>query len=772
MALQTRLPSVQTLSTIPGRLAGLWLAGLLTSPVAMAQAPLVEISWTSFGVPHIRASDEYGLGYGVGYAYARDNLCLLADEVLTVRGERARFLGRGGKSSSGLDNVRSDFFFRWLNDDARIAHYLASQPQEARKLLSGYAAGFNRYLATDGSESCRGNAWLRPLQEADMVRLIQRLQVGAGIGRFADAMLAAVPPGQPGHAPAATSSPAPQSDKDFAQEQGSNAIAVGGQRTENGKGRLLANPHFPWVGALRFYQMHLTIPGKMDVMGASLAGMPVVNIGFNQHLAWTHTVDSSSHFTLHRLALSPDNPLHYQVDGQIQALTKTTLSIEVLEADGRLSQQSRDIYLSRFGPVVMRPGALPWDSQHAYALQDANLGNTRALLQWLSMNQARDLETFRTAIQDIQGIPWVNTLAVDDQGLALYMNASVIPNVSPQQLQSCALPQLIAKGLPGLDGSRTACNWLRAAGAAQPGIVPGRHLPQLQRRDYVQNANDSAWLSHPAAPLTGFSPLVSREGRALSPRTRYTLDQLQQHGERPLSEAFLQRLVTDNRVYLADLLLKDVLAFCASRPLPGSASESCTVLAAWDRHAARESSLGMLYFQHLIAAFTQLDTSWRVPFDANDPLHTPHGLAWQNEAVAIHLEQALGKAADKVNASGLAADTRWGQVQGARQGDAWIPIPGGDGRLGIYNAIQSQPRAQGRQEVVGGTSYLQLVSFTKDGPVAKGLLAHSQSSDPSSSHFRDQTLLFSRQEWPTLPFTQQQIEADPNLQTLRLWAEK
>ncbi|MGE8499819.1 MAG: acylase [Pseudomonas sp.] len=744
----------------------------MASPVAMAQEPLAEINWTSFGVPHIRASDEYGLGYGVGYAYARDNLCLLADEVLTVRGERARFLGREGKSFSGLDNVRSDFFFRWLNDDARITHYLTSQPQEARQLLSGYVAGYNRYLATDGSESCRGKAWLQPLQEADMVRLVQRLQVGAGIGRFADAMLAAVPPGNSEQPPVTTPPLETKSDKDFAQEQGSNAIAVGGQRTENGKGRLLANPHFPWVGALRFYQMHLTIPGKMDVMGASLAGMPVVNIGFNQHLAWTHTVDSSSHFTLHRLTLSPDNPLHYLVDGQSQALTKTTLSIDVREADGRLSQQSRDIYLSRLGPVVVRPGVLPWDSQHAYALQDANLGNTRALQQWLSMNQARDLQTFQKSIQDLQGIPWVNTLAVDDQGLALYMNASVIPNVSPQQLQTCALPQLIAKGLPGLDGSRAACDWQRDASAAQPGIVPGRYLPHLQRRDFVQNANDSAWLSHPDAPLTGFSPLISREGRPLSPRTRYALDQLRQHGEQPLSEAFLQRLVTDNRVYLADLLLNDVLAFCASRPLPDSAGESCTALAAWDRHAALDSSLGMLYFQHLIAAFTQLDTSWRVPFDANDPLHTPHGLAWQKEAVATHLEQALSKAADKVKASGVAADTRWGQVQGTRQGDTWIPVPGGDGRLGIYNAIQSQPRAEGRQEVVGGTSYLQLVSFTKDGPVAKGLLAHSQSSDPSSPHYRDQTVMFSRQEWPTLPFTLEQIEADPNLQTLRIWAQE
>jgi len=50
---------------------------------------------------------------------------------------------------------------------------------------------------------------------------------------------------------------------------GSNAIAVGSAGTKAGNGVLLANPHFPWAGDGRFYQVQLTIPGKMDVSGAS-----------------------------------------------------------------------------------------------------------------------------------------------------------------------------------------------------------------------------------------------------------------------------------------------------------------------------------------------------------------------------------------------------------------------------------------------------------------------------------------------------------------------
>eukprot|EP01030_Chromulinospumella_sphaerica_P022437 gene22437-22416_t len=52
-----------------------------------------DIRRTGFGIPHIRANDERGLGYGIGYAYAQDNLCLLANEVVTVNGQRARYFG-------------------------------------------------------------------------------------------------------------------------------------------------------------------------------------------------------------------------------------------------------------------------------------------------------------------------------------------------------------------------------------------------------------------------------------------------------------------------------------------------------------------------------------------------------------------------------------------------------------------------------------------------------------------------------------------------------
>lgn len=752
-------------------LTALMCAGAIAG-VGDSQTPIdVDIHWSSLGIPHIQAGNERSLGYGVGYAYALDNICLLADEVLTARGERAKFLGRDGRSSAQLDNVKSDAFFLWLNRDTTVAEFWQAQPEPMKELVQGYVAGFNRYLRDTAPEAlpieCRGGAWLRPLNTEDVVRLIRRLLIEGGVGRFAEAVVTAVPP-EARVAAAGASRSVLEGLRGFAWSHGSNAIAVGGQRTENGKGRLLANPHFPWFGALRFYQMHLTIPGRLDVMGAALPGFPLINIGFNRNLAWTHTVDSSRHFTLHRLHLDPKDSKRYTVDGKSHALKQTELVVVVKEANGRFADEEFSVYESSLGPLIAVDGMLPWSNASAYALQDPNLANTRVLEQWYAMNRAYSLDGFRKSIQTLMGIPWVNTLVVDDQGRALYMNVSVAPNVSASQLAECADKELMAVGLPGLDGGRGRCNWQADEQAVQPGIVSGMRMPVLQRTDYVQNSNDSAWLSNPAAPLTGFSPLVSAQDQPLGLRTRYALTQLSGRDGKPLSEDYLERLVTDNRVYLADLVLDDLLDFCEANRQGRSIASACDAMSHWDRRADLDSGRGLFYFQELMLSFESMDGVWAHPFDPKDPLDTPRGIAWKRPEVAERLATHLRDAVRKVDAMKFDGDVRWGDVQFAGCGSERVPVGGGEGQLGIYNAIQSQLSSDGKHQVVSGSSYIQLVSFDEQGPVARGILAFSQSSNPASSHFCDQTKLFSRNEWPLMPFTAEQIAENPPVKRLRL----
>ncbi|MBF8672192.1 acylase [Pseudomonas putida] len=744
--------------TCAGLAAALAAFSVGAAPVQSAAADAsAQIRRTSYGVPHIVAKDERGLGYGIGYAYAQDNLCLLANEVLTVSGERSRYFGAKGKTLEQRDNLASDVFFAWLNAPAAVDAFLQAQPAPVQALLAGYASGYNRALAERRSQGlpaeCGNGEWLRPISSEDLVKLTRRLLAEGGVGQFVEALAGAQPPTLASQQAPAGFAAALAMQQRFAAERGSNAVAVGARRSANGRGLLLANPHFPWLGGMRFYQMQLTIPGQLDVMGAALPGLPVINIGFNQHLAWTHTVDTSKHFTLYRLQLDPKDPTRYLLDGKSLPLARQTVSVVVKAEDGSLSQVRRQVYSSRFGPMVQWPGRLDWDTHAAYSLRDANLENTRVLQQWYQINRADSLATLKSSIEQLQGIPWVNTLSVDQAGKALYLNQSVVPYVDQQLLSACSNPQAQGR-LVVLDGSRSACQWKVDAQAAQPGIFPARLLPSLEREDFVQNSNDPAWMANPAQPLTGYSPLVSRSDQPLGMRGRFALQRLQ--GTARLGVDDLQRMVTDDEVYLASLLLPDLLQWC--KGADADVRAVCSSLAAWNGKADLDSGIGLVHFQNLSDALAEHPESWRVAFDPADPQHTPRGLAVEQAAVRKLLHQAALASLKQVSDSGMAGDARWGQVQQASDG---TPVPGGPQALGVYNAIYSVPHGQGKRLVVSGTSYLQLVSFTDKGPEARGLLAFSQSSEAASVHAGDQTKAFAAGQLAVIPFTEAQIKADP-----------
>ena len=260
-------------------------------------------------------------------------------------------------------------------------------------------------------------------------------------------------------------------------------------------------------------------------------------------------------------------------------------------------------------------------------------------------------------------------------------------------------------------------------------------------------------------------------------RSRFALDRLNTLNKAgPIAATDLQHMVMDDQVYQAAQVMPDLLQFCAAAlgaDAPALAP-LCASLKAWDRSANLDSGLGFVHFQNVMESLQQTPDLWRVAFDPKDPQHTPRGLAVDRPEVAKAIREAMLASVDQVKKMGLKADSRWGDIQVVSSGGQQTPIHGGPGTLGVYNAIQSVPRTDGKLEVVSGTSYLQVVTFDDKGPQAQGLLAFSLSSDPASKYARDQTVAFSRKQLSVLPFTEQQITSDPQyqVQTIREQDEK
>src|SRR3954447_14367268 len=516
---------------------------LACAPASARQEMKSKIVRTRYGVPHVTAGNLTSLGFGYGYAFAQDDLCTIADSYVTVAGQRSKYFGPDGQwtfSGNGTvnDNLDSAFYYRSVNRSGVIERLIRSAPPKGplpgvKKVVTGYVSGYNAYLRRRGVDNlpdprCRGASWVHPISAMDVYRRFYQLGTLASAGAAIDGIGGASPVLDPAASSAAESREHAALSRVAAGEQelgpfplpsGSNAIGLGSRATRNGRGMVLGNPHFPWFGSERLYQVQLHVPGKLNVSGASLYGVPLVLIGQTRGLAWSHTVATAWRFTPYELTLAPNDPHSYVVDGKTVPMKGTKVTVPARTSSGGLEPITRTLSSTRYGPLFdsIEGIPLPWTSTTAWALGDANAQNFRYLNHFFLTDQAQSVRQYNHIERSYQGIPWVNSIAADREGHAYYTMDGTIPYVTDAKAKSCAAAGagagvFTATGLPFLDGSRSACAWSSSKKAAAPGIFPPEKIPRLERSDYVENSNDSHWLANPQHPLVGFARVIGDEG--------------------------------------------------------------------------------------------------------------------------------------------------------------------------------------------------------------------------------------------------------------------
>lgn len=732
-----------------------------TSNLRMHQSPdpqppnfSATIRWTSHGIPHIKATNMAGAGYGLAYAVATDALCVLAEEFITVRGERAKYLG------GTEENINSDAFYKALLDPQRLAQFRAANAGDSLAMDQGYVAGYNRYLVDYKGHypsGCKDAPWVKPVDLDDMTRLDLDFGIRYGLGFFTAAITNATP---------GMTKPTAAIDLPGRPGVGSNALALGKAVTANGKGILLGNPHYPWQGGSRFHVAQITVPGRLDVFNASLITTTTPGIGFNRDVAWSHTVSSAQRYTLFRLDLVPGHPMQYRVGHATHTFVRRDVDVDALQDDGTMKTVHRTLYQSDLGPVVSSP-QLPWDDSHAYVIRDVNYENDRGNNQYNAMDRARSVTELKAALDKFQGIAFVNTIAADRAGHALYADIGAIPDIDKDLIARCRVAPEVLEGDPViiLDGSRPECHWRRDIGAAAPGVMPPQHEPSLQTDTWVENSNDSYWLSNPETPLTGFSPIIGNEGTARSLRTRAGLNFVEQFLDsgQKFTPGAVEDLLTSNRNYGAEIFLDDVLTICAGAEKTLDVAAACGILHDWDRRQGVDSVGAQVYQEFWKAVQARIGKYYATPFSASDPVHTPRGIRTNDAGAQRVVMDGLETALKNLNQANVLPMARWGDVQFALRNGKKIPVPGGDEASGMFSVIYGplNPKTHGYNPIVYGNSYMQVVTWDEDGtPDAHIMLSYSQSPEPDSPFYDDMTELYSKSEWIKVPFSDKQIEAD------------
>jgi len=147
-----------------------------------------------------------------------------------------------------------------------------------------------------------------------------------------------------------------------------------------------------------------------------------------------------------------------------------------------------------------------------------------------------------------------------------------------------------------------------------------------------------------------------------------------------------------------------------------------------------------------------------VPFNPADPVNTPRVLNRTNPAVL----RALGRAVRVLRQHHVPLRAPLGALQTEPRGTERIPIHGGHEEEGLVNMIIAPLQGPtGYPKVVHGSSFVMVTGFTANGPRTRAILTYSQSTDPTSPHFDDQTRMYSTKQWVTMRFRDQAESANP-----------
>jgi acyl-homoserine-lactone acylase len=661
-----------------------------THPAAAA----VEIRWDRYGVPHVFADDTDAVFYAFGWAQMESHANLILGFYGKARGRGAEYWGKA--------QLASDVTVRLLEIPETAAAWYAAQDDDFKRYITRFVAGMNDWAAAHPEAIRAENRAVLPIEPADP---FAHLQCVLDVGFIGRPVLG---------------------NTEIDVPMGSNALAIAPWRMSDRHAVLMTNPHLPWNGIYTFYEAHFKL-GARDLYGATLVGLPVLVLGFNNSLGWAHTSNGLDGADLYEIDLIDAD--HYRFDGKTTPLETRTKTLLVKASDGSLERRQMTAAYTRHGPVLRRQGS------KAFAYRSTRTLYPLLFKQYWEMVTATDLSEFQRALRRMQ-LPLFNIVYADRAGHIMFRWNGLLPR------RGLGDTAYWVKDVPG---DRSDTLW--------QGAFPYGSLPQVinPSSGWLQNTNDPPWSTTLPAPLDPKRfPAFIPPAEPPSARTERLFKMLT--AARWSSFDTVRAIKFDNRVEMADRLLDELLAVADATPLsqqPQTLQAALRVLRGWDRTTDADSRGAVLFKAWTQQLGEQL-------FDA--PIAAPAPGApsrrWRDPAGVLG---KLAKAADEVMAQYGALDVPWGDVHRLRRGDFDLPANGGPGYLGIVHSVEFRRGDAGRFGSLGGDSYSAVVEFST--PVrAEVLLSYGNSSEERSRHYGDQLSLLARKQMRRALLTASEIE--------------
>lgn len=447
----------------------------------------VDIVRDAAGVPHIYAKTTDDAYFALGFVHAQDRLWQMELNRRIAAGRLAEILGAKA--------VGTDRFLRTLGVRRNAEKILEHLGPDTRAALDAYARGVNAWLGQHSGPLSPeflltgapapapwhpvdsigwqtmmawelGSNWS---QELLRMRLSQRLSL-AQINEFLPPY-----PGDPVIATrdytqlyrqlagttgqlAAVAAVAPPS---LIEGMGSNDWVVAGAESETGKPLLANDPHLGLAAPALWYFAQISAPG-LNVIGATLPGIPAVVLGRNDRIAWGFTNTASDVQDLYLEHINPANPRQYQTpDGWADFKERT----EIIKVKGA-PDVTLKVRETRHGPVIT--GALPVADKapldaKKYVISFAWTAlrpDDLTLQAGMKIDRARNWQEFLDATKDF-GAPQQNMVYADVDGNIGFVAPARVPIRKPDN---------DLKGLAPAPGWDARYDWA--------GFIPFDQLPR------------------------------------------------------------------------------------------------------------------------------------------------------------------------------------------------------------------------------------------------------------------------------------------------------
>jgi len=568
----------------------------------------VEVRYDDRGVPHIFATTEEDAYRALGYVVARDRLFQLDIQTRAASGRLTELVG-----ARALELDESPRLLGMPRAAERKFAALDSN-SESRRILDAYAGGVNAYIDSlkprdypieyklldakperwqpiNSIHLLNRMGWTLAAGDPDHMLVRAAALVGDSAARSVfplhtpieepiqpqpgwtgphDHFEKIAAPGMPDSNAITVSSlyrdfraydPAVEPQQAFA----SNNWAVSPARTRDGYALLAGDPHLELTLPSIWYEVHLVVPGKLDVYGVTIPGAPAVVIGFNRDISWTFTNTSADVMDFYRETVDDSvNPARYKLDGQWRPLSRRIEQYR--DQSGRVIHTDTVRYTHR-GPMTKEHGH--WVSMRWTVLEPSS-----ELQALYDASHAHDTREFQDVVSRSFFAPAQNMLVADRNGSIAIRSTGHFPIRAGD-----------GDGETVRDGSTSASDW--------KGFWPVDKYPQSfdPTQGFLASANQE-----PEAPGAEFGYLGTDHGYEVWRALR--INQLLRANAR-VTPGEMMRWQTDPGSTRADRFVPYFIAAAKAQHDRGRSStvldSAATLLAQWDRTYTLDNQRAVLF---------------------------------------------------------------------------------------------------------------------------------------------------------------------------------